>query len=64
MPNQTCIDRLLCKYLPSTIQVPNFGATIIYLGLVQFTPKIFQDFPSHQILWHMHEALNIEENKN
>jgi len=27
-------------------------------------PKSFQDFPSHQILRHMYEALNIDENKN
>ena len=27
-------------------------------------PKIFQDFPSHRILRQMHEALNIDENKN
>jgi hypothetical protein len=26
--------------------------------------KIFQDFPSHRILRYMHEALNIDENKN
>jgi len=26
--------------------------------------KIFQDSPSHRILRHMHEALNIDENKN
>jgi len=26
--------------------------------------KIFQDSPSHQILRHMHGALNINENKN
>jgi len=32
----------------------------------QFTVKIksFQDFPSHRILWHMHETLNIDKNKN
>ena len=27
-------------------------------------PKSFQDFPSHRILWHMHETLNIDEKKN
>jgi len=27
-------------------------------------PKIFQDSPSHRILRHLHEALNIDENKN
>jgi hypothetical protein len=27
-------------------------------------PKSFQDSPSHRILRHMHEALNIDENKN
>ena len=27
-------------------------------------PKNFQDFLSHRILWHMHEILNIDENKN
>ena len=27
-------------------------------------PKTFQDFPSHQILKHMHAALDIDENKN
>jgi len=27
-------------------------------------PKNFQDSPSHRILRHMHEALNIDENKN
>jgi len=26
--------------------------------------KTFQDFPSHRILRHMHEAQNIDENKN
>ena len=26
--------------------------------------KGFQDSPSHRILWHMHEALNIDESKN
>ena len=26
--------------------------------------KIFQDSPSHRILWQMHEVLNIDENKN
>ena len=26
--------------------------------------KSFQDSPSHRILWHMHEALNIDESKN
>ena len=26
--------------------------------------KSFQDFPSHRILRHMHEALNIDESKN
>jgi len=26
--------------------------------------KSFQDFPSHRILRHMHEILNIDENKN
>ena len=24
----------------------------------------FQDSSSHQILWHMHKVLNIDENKN
>ena len=27
-------------------------------------PKTFQDSPSHRILGHMHEALDIDENKN
>jgi len=27
-------------------------------------PKNFQDFPSHRIFQHMHETLNIDENKN
>ena len=27
-------------------------------------PKSFQDSLPHRILWHMHEALNIDENKN
>ena len=27
-------------------------------------PKNFQNFTSHRILWHMHKALNIDENKN
>ena len=27
-------------------------------------PKTFQDSPSHRILRHVHEALNIDENKN
>jgi len=27
-------------------------------------PKTFQDSSSHQILRHMHRALNIDENKN
>ena len=27
-------------------------------------PKIFQDFLSHRIFGHMHEVLNIDENKN
>jgi len=26
--------------------------------------KSFQDSPSHRILWHMYETLNIDENKN
>ena len=26
--------------------------------------KSFQDSPSHQILRHIHEALNIDESKN
>jgi hypothetical protein len=26
--------------------------------------KNFQDFPSHQIFGRMHEALNIDKNKN
>jgi len=26
--------------------------------------KTFQDFSSHQILWYMHIALNIDKNKN
>ena len=26
-------------------------------------PKSFQDFPSHRILRHMHEALNIDKKK-
>ena len=26
--------------------------------------NFFQDFPSHRILWYMHETLNIDENKN
>ena len=26
--------------------------------------KSFEDSPSRQIFWHIHEALNIEENKN
>jgi len=26
--------------------------------------KIFQNSPSHRILQHMHETLNINENKN
>ena len=30
----------------------------------QQNPKSFEDFPSHRILRHMHEALNIDENKN
>jgi len=36
------------------------------LDLVQFIKKIksFQDSPLHQILRHMHGALNIDENKN
>ena len=27
-------------------------------------PKFFQDSPSHQILEHMHKAIDIDENKN
>jgi len=27
-------------------------------------PKSFQDFLSHRIFRHMHETLNIDENKN
>jgi len=27
-------------------------------------PKFFQDFSSHRILGHMHEVLDIDENKN
>ena len=27
-------------------------------------PKTFQDSPSHQILKHTHEALDIDKNKN
>jgi len=27
-------------------------------------PKSFQDSPSHRIFRHMHETLNIDENKN
>ena len=27
-------------------------------------PKCFQDSLSYRILWHMHETLNIDENKN
>ena len=26
--------------------------------------KNFQDFPSHRIFIHMHEALNVDKNKN
>jgi hypothetical protein len=26
--------------------------------------KKIQDFSSHQILWHVHKALNIDESKN
>jgi len=45
---------------------PGSVIDMFFLGLVQFTkkPKIFQDSPSHQILRHMHGALNIDENKN
>jgi hypothetical protein len=27
-------------------------------------PKIFQDFSSHRMFGHMHEALNVDERKN
>jgi len=38
----------------------------VYLGLVYFTPKTkkFSRFLSLRIFRHMHEALNIDENKN
>ena len=32
--------------------------------LVHRNSKSFQDYPSHQILRHVYEALNIDENKN
>jgi hypothetical protein len=44
----------------------NFSGIKIHLGLVQFPkiPKNFQDFLSHRIFGRIHEALNIDENKN
>ena len=30
----------------------------------QKVPKNFQDFPSHRILRHIHETLDIDKNKN
>ena len=50
------------------------GVIIFYINLLRWDElhsfqdspqklKAFQDFTSHQILWHMHEALNIDKNK-
>ena len=39
---------------------------ILFLGLLVHPKKQknFQDSPSHRILRHMHESLNIDERKN
>jgi len=45
-----------------------FGVCTMLLAKVLFSSqqkfKKIQNFPSHQILRHMHEALNINKNKN
>ena len=43
-----------------------FHASLHIKALISFlqNPKTFQDSPSYQILRHMHEALNIDKNKN
>jgi len=43
---------------------PAFDVRILALFSSPWKPKSFQDSPSHRILWHMHETLNIDENKN
>jgi len=40
------------------------GASLSMLFRSHQNLKSFQDFPSHRILRYMHEALNIDENKN
>ena len=52
---ETWISKIYLRVLTERI--------ICYAMLVR-PPKIFQDSLSHRILQHMHEALNIDENKN
>jgi hypothetical protein len=40
------------------LRVKNHGLTPCLV------PKNFQDFPSNQILWHMHGALNVDKKDN
>jgi hypothetical protein len=47
----------ICSGDPSLI-------SIIFVVRPLLKLKNFQDFPSHQILLHLHIALNIDKNKN
>jgi len=42
----------------------HFTKRLLRPCLVHLEIKKNQDSPSHQILWHMYETLNIDENKN
>jgi hypothetical protein len=64
-----CLSNQQEKGLHVYSQTYNFSHIKDCLGLFHFgrspqKPKSFQDSLSHQILRHMHEALNIDENKN
>jgi len=49
-----------------TLMILYVNAHIVAMALFSSPQKAksFQDSPSHRILWHIHEALNIDESKN
>ena len=61
---------LACSLMDETVELSSVRHALINIKQARsllrpcLVPKIFQNSPSHRILWHMHEALNIDENKN
>ena len=61
--NSLQATRTECGVEPPRDPSPALTFCMLHAFRPCLVPKIFQDFPSHRILRHIHEALNINENK-